>query len=72
MTLTDLGYTTDIEKYFTENVLSDFFPARVTQEHKERYIVSDGENEYDAEITGYLRFTENPVPISPPWVTGLQ
>jgi ribosome biogenesis GTPase / thiamine phosphate phosphatase len=57
MTLTDLGYTNDIEKYFTENVLSDFSPARVTQEHKERYIVSDGENEYDAEITGNLRFT---------------
>ena len=57
MTLTDLGFTTDIEKYFTENGLSDFSPARVTQEHKERYIVSDGENEYDAEITGNLRFT---------------
>lgn len=57
MTLTDLGYTTDIEKHFTENGNSDFSPARVTQEHKERYIVSDGEHEYDAEITGNLRFT---------------
>ena len=57
MKLTDLGYTNDIEKYFRGNDLSDFSPARVTQEHKERYIVSDGENEYDAEITGNLRFT---------------
>jgi ribosome biogenesis GTPase len=57
MKLTDLGYTNDIENYFTGNDLSDFSPARVTQEHKERYIVSDGENEYDAEITGNLRFT---------------
>ncbi|MFN8241407.1 MAG: ribosome small subunit-dependent GTPase A [Bacteroidales bacterium] len=31
--------------------------ARVTREHRERYIVSDGVNDYEAEITGNLRFS---------------
>jgi ribosome biogenesis GTPase len=31
--------------------------ARVTAEHKERYIVSDGENTFNAEITGAMRFS---------------
>ncbi len=37
--------------------LSEFSVGRVTQEHRERYIVSDGENEYDAEVTGNLRYS---------------
>jgi ribosome biogenesis GTPase / thiamine phosphate phosphatase len=57
MTLTDLGYTTEIESYLHANHLLDFTPGRVTQEHRERYIVSTGDDEYDAEITGNLRFT---------------
>jgi ribosome biogenesis GTPase len=31
--------------------------ARVVKEHKERYIISTFENEYEAEITGNLRFS---------------
>ena len=57
MTLTDLGLTDDIAAYIKDNHLSDFAIGRVTQEHKERYVVSTGENEYDAEITGNLRFS---------------
>ncbi|MGE5420318.1 MAG: ribosome small subunit-dependent GTPase A [Chloroflexota bacterium] len=57
MTLKDLGFTELIENYLKENNLSEFTPGRVTQEHRERYIVSTGENEYDAEITGNMRFT---------------
>ncbi len=27
------------------------------QEHRERYVVSDGQNDYNCEVTGNLRFT---------------
>lgn len=57
MTLTDLGLTNEITTYIKDNRLSDFAIGRVTQEHRERYIVSTGENEFDAEITGNLRFS---------------
>jgi ribosome biogenesis GTPase / thiamine phosphate phosphatase len=57
MTLKDLGFTKEISDYLVDNDLSDFVPGRVTQEHRERYIVSTGEKEHDAEITGNLRFS---------------
>jgi ribosome biogenesis GTPase len=57
MKLTDLGLTKEISNYVKDPDLSEFSVGRVTQEHRERYIVSDGENEYDAEITGNLRFS---------------
>jgi ribosome biogenesis GTPase / thiamine phosphate phosphatase len=57
MTLLELGYTTEIDRYLQENHLSEFTVGRVTQEHRERYIVSTGESEYNAEITGNLRYT---------------
>jgi ribosome biogenesis GTPase len=44
----------------------------VTQEHRERYVVSTGDNEYDAEITGNLRFSANSrsdFPAVGDWVT---
>jgi len=57
MTLTDLGLTNEIIAFQTADNLSDFAIGRVTQEHRERYVVSTGDNEYDAEITGNLRFS---------------
>jgi len=57
MTLTDLGYNTEMESFIRENKLSEFTVGRVTQEHRERYVVSTGDDEYEAEITGNLRFT---------------
>jgi ribosome biogenesis GTPase len=72
MTLTDLGLTDEITSYIKANNLSDFAIGRVTQEHKERYVVSTGENEFDAEITGNLRFTANSradFPSVGDWVT---
>jgi ribosome biogenesis GTPase / thiamine phosphate phosphatase len=57
MTIDDLGYTSTLENYIIENNLLEFSVGRVTQEHRERYVVSDGDNEYDAEITGNLRFS---------------
>ena len=56
MNLLDLGLTSEIKAYLADNKLSDFSVGRVTQEHRERYVVSDGENEYAGEITGNLRF----------------
>ena len=57
MNLVDLGYYEGLTDYLKEIELSDFSVGRVTREHKERYVVSDGDNEYEAEITGNLRFS---------------
>jgi len=57
MTLKDLGLTPEIESFIRDNNLSDYNIGRVTQEHRERYVVSTGDNEYDAEITGNIRFS---------------
>jgi ribosome biogenesis GTPase len=57
MELKDLGYNATIEKSRVENGLEDFEIGRVTAEHKERYIVRSESGEYEAEITGNLRYT---------------
>jgi ribosome biogenesis GTPase len=57
MTLESLGYQQDLDDYLKENGLGDFIVGRVTAEHKERYAVSTGDQEYDAEIIGNLRYT---------------
>jgi ribosome biogenesis GTPase / thiamine phosphate phosphatase len=72
MNLFDLGFNNELTTYLKDNHLSDFSIGRVTQEHRERFVVSDGENEYDAEITGNLRFTANSradFPAVGDWVT---
>ncbi len=72
MTLKDLGLTSEITSYLKNCNLSNFALGRVTQEHRERYIVSTGEYEYDAEITGNLRFSANSradFPSVGDWVT---
>jgi len=55
--LQNLGFTTEFSEKITEPDLSEFSVGRINQEHRERYIVSDGNKEYNAEITGYLRFS---------------
>ena len=57
MDITDLGMTAELEAWCRQQVLPEFAVGRVTQEHRERYVVSDGANEFDAEITGNLRFS---------------
>ncbi len=57
MKLEELGYNKKIEKYWKDNNLSGFEKGRVIAEHKERYIVRTTNAEYNAEITGNLRFT---------------
>lgn len=57
MELEDLGYDNRVEKLRIANNLNDFEIGRVVSEHKERYVVKTRDGEYDAEITGNLRFS---------------
>ncbi len=57
MKLKDFGYSPELEKFSMDNHLDVFEIGRVTAEHKERYIVRTAEGEFEAEITGNLRFT---------------
>jgi len=57
MKLEDFGYNDKLQKIRVENNLSDFEIGRVIAEHKERYIVKTENGEYEAEITGNLRFS---------------
>ena len=57
MKLEDFGYTDTLEKFRKENHLENFETGRVITEHKERYIVKTVTGEYEAEITGNMRFT---------------
>ncbi len=53
----DFGYSEEIEKSRIENGLRGFEIGRVISEHKERYVVVTSAGEFDAEITGHMRFT---------------
>lgn len=57
MTLEDLGYNDKLEKLRNENNLEEFEIGRVISEHKERYVVKNDKGEFEAEITGHLRFS---------------
>lgn len=57
MNLEDLGYNDRLEKLRIENKLEDFEIGRVISEHKERYIVTAEKGEFEAEITGNMRFS---------------
>lgn len=53
----ELGYNAAFEAWRVEQHLEDFETGRVMAEHRERYVVLTEKEEYDAEITGNLRFT---------------
>ena len=57
MKLEDFGYNEKIEKLRNENDLLEFEIGRVIAEHKERYIVKTEKGDFEAEITGNLRFS---------------
>lgn len=57
MKLEDLGYTPALEALRHEHNMAGFEIGRVVMEHKERYTVWTETGEFDAEITGNLRFT---------------
>jgi ribosome biogenesis GTPase / thiamine phosphate phosphatase len=57
MELELLGYNSDLEKFRNENNLTGFEVGRISQEHKERYVVKTADGEYEAEVTGNLRYS---------------
>lgn len=57
MKLEDLGYNDKLEDFRLEQRLDSFEIGRVIAEHKERYIVNTLKGEFEAEITGNMRFT---------------
>ena len=57
MQLKDLGYTDQLEKSRKEQNLEGFETGRIVAEHKERYTVRTEKGEYEAEITGNIRFS---------------
>ena len=57
MNLEDLGLTKGLSLDIKSTDSEGTVIGRVTKEHRERYVVSDGEHEYEAEITGNLRYT---------------
>ncbi|WP_422104026.1 ribosome small subunit-dependent GTPase A [Winogradskyella sp.] len=59
MRIQDLGYNDHFKKSKTEKNLEGLEVGRVIAEHKERYIVKNEKGEFEAEITGNLRFSAN-------------
>ena len=57
MKLEDLGYYDQLKEFQDKANQDGFELGRVVAGHKERFIVSTTKGEYEAEITGNLRFT---------------
>jgi len=57
MNLEDIGYNENLEKLRYENNLKELEIGRVISEHKERYIVKTEKGDFEAGITGNLRFS---------------
>jgi ribosome biogenesis GTPase / thiamine phosphate phosphatase len=57
MKLEDLGYNSEFENYRIAEELDSFEVGRIISEHKERYILKNDKNEFEAELIGNLRFT---------------
>ncbi|MBS9463963.1 ribosome small subunit-dependent GTPase A [Flagellimonas sp. 389] len=59
MKLEDFGYNKEIEKLRVDTNLKDFEVGRIIVQHKEKYIVKTERGDFDAEITGNLRYSAN-------------
>ena len=59
MELEDIGYKPLHEEFRLKQNIDLAQIGRVIAEHKERYIVKTMQSEFDAEITGNMRFTAN-------------
>lgn len=57
MTLESLGYNDEFEKFRIQHNLNNLEIGRVISEHRERYVVKTIRGEFQAEITGNIRFT---------------
>jgi len=68
----DPGYDDRLEKFRVEQTLNGYETGRIITEHKERYTVITGKGEFEAEITGNMRFTAEDrldYPAVGDWVT---
>ena len=59
MELAELGYNNYFENSKIKLGFKDFEAARIIAEHKERYLIKTSNGDYEAEITGNLRFSAN-------------
>jgi len=57
ITLEDLGYNDQLEQYRIEHKLDNFEIGRVAAQHKDHYTVKTAKGDFDAEITGNLRYS---------------
>lgn len=72
MRLEDFGYNDKLENYRIEHRLENFDIGRVISEHRDRYIIKTIHGEYEAEITGNMRFnakSREDFPAVGDWVT---
>ena len=71
MDLNDLGYKPEFENFRIAQDLTGFEIGRVVTEHRERYIIKTADKEFEAEITGNMRFTaktREDFPVVGDWV----
>ncbi|MBN2017820.1 MAG: ribosome small subunit-dependent GTPase A [Candidatus Cloacimonetes bacterium] len=71
MTLEDLGYNKKFEQHRIEYKLDNFEIGRVAAQHKEHYTVKTAKGDFDAEITGNLRYSaqsREDLPVVGDWV----
>ncbi|HET6512957.1 MAG TPA: ribosome small subunit-dependent GTPase A [Candidatus Kapabacteria bacterium] len=66
--LRSLGYSSFFDKQFTQLQDDTLIPARIAIEHKNRYVIYAGEEEYSAELSGKLRHTSSTLPAVGDWV----
>lgn len=57
MKLEDFGFNNKLQEFREENNLNSYGTGRVIAEHKERYIVKTTDGDFEAEITGNLKYT---------------
>jgi ribosome biogenesis GTPase len=55
MNLEELGWNQSFDRYFEQSRNQSFIPARVAQEHKNKYLVYSEQGELKAEISGKFR-----------------
>jgi ribosome biogenesis GTPase len=71
MGLEEYGYNQGIKDLINDNTPGNFVTGRVVAEHKERYVVITSKGEFNAEITGNMRFsakTREDFPAVGDWV----
>lgn len=72
MRLENLGYNDKIENFRMQHNLENFEIGRVISEHRDRYIIKTINGEFEAEITGNMRFNAKnraDFPAVGDWVT---